>query len=87
MAFIDLREFPENFLIETDLCIVGSGPAGLSIAKEFANTDIQVLVVESGGLEEEPDTQALYDIENVGAAREIDQNVVRNRIFGGTSHT
>ena len=87
MKFSDLREIPADSLIETDLCIIGSGPAGLSIAKEFIGTAIRVLIVESGGLGEEPKTQALYDIENVGAERHIEQDLIRNRIFGGTSHT
>ena len=87
MKFSDLREFEDNSVIETDLCIIGSGPAGLSIAKEFIGTNVQVWIVESGGLGEEPQTQALYDIENVGVSRHINQELVRNRIFGGTSHT
>jgi choline dehydrogenase-like flavoprotein len=87
LKFSDLRDVTTNSLIETDLCIIGSGPAGLSIAKEFIGTNIQVLIVESGGLEEEPETQALYDIENVGAPRQMQQDLVRNRIVGGTSHT
>ncbi|HEY9638859.1 MAG TPA: GMC family oxidoreductase [Coleofasciculaceae cyanobacterium] len=87
MNLIDLRNFEDNSLIETDLCIVGSGPAGLSIAKEFIGTKIQVWIIESGGLEESPETQALYEIENVGVPRILEQQLVRNRIFGGTSHT
>lgn len=87
MKFNDLRDFKSGSLIQTDLCIIGSGPAGLSIAKEFIGTNVNVLVVESGGHEEEADTQSLYDIENVGAFRHIQQDQVRNRIFGGTSHT
>jgi choline dehydrogenase-like flavoprotein len=87
LKFSDFRETTANSLIETDLCIIGSGPAGLSIAKEFIGTNIQVLIVESGGLEEEPETQALYEIENIGAPRQMQQDLVRNRIFGGTSHT
>jgi choline dehydrogenase-like flavoprotein len=87
LKFSDLREFEDNSLIETDLCIIGSGPAGLSIAKEFIGTTLQVWIIESGGLAEEPETQALYDIENVGVSRQINQELVRNRIFGGTSHT
>ncbi|GAB4240426.1 MAG: GMC family oxidoreductase [Elainellaceae cyanobacterium] len=86
MKVLDLRQLENNLQIETDLCIVGSGPAGLSIAKEFAGTNIQVWVLESGGKTEEPDTQALYNIENVGAPRTIDQSLMRTRIYGGTSH-
>lgn len=86
MQFVDLRELEEPRSIETDLCIVGSGPAGTSIAKEFAGSSIRVLVIESGGAEPSPATQALYDAENVGVAR-MRQELVRNRILGGTSHT
>ncbi|MBW4524032.1 MAG: GMC family oxidoreductase [Phormidium tanganyikae FI6-MK23] len=86
MKFNDLRTLENHQVIETDLCIVGSGPAGLSIAKEFAGTNIQVLVVESGGKAEDPDTQSLYEIENVGVPRQLDQDVIRYRILGGTSH-
>ncbi|MBW4660926.1 MAG: GMC family oxidoreductase, partial [Drouetiella hepatica Uher 2000/2452] len=80
------RQFEDNLLIETDICIVGSGPAGLSIAKEFVGTPIQVWIIESGGLEEEPETQALYNIESVGAPRVMQQEIIRSRIFGGSSH-
>lgn len=83
----DLREFEHNSIIEADLCIVGSGPAGLSIAKEFIGTEVNVWVVESGGLKEEADTQSLYDIESVGFPRVMQQDLVRNRMFGGSSHT
>ncbi len=85
MNLDDLRDQPEGALIETDLCIAGSGPAGLSLAKEFEGSSVRVLVLESGGLTLEPPTQALYEIENVGALRWIDQEVVRVRLFGGTS--
>lgn len=86
MSFFDLRQMDENSLIETDLCIVGSGPAGLSIAKEFEGSNIEVLVLESGGLDKEADTQSLYDIENTGAPIPLDQESSRLRIYGGTSH-
>jgi len=86
MQFIDLRELEEPHSIDTDLCIVGSGPAGTSIAKELAGSPIRVLVIESGGPEPSPATQALYEAENVGVAR-LPQDAVRNRILGGSSRT
>lgn len=86
MKFSDLRQLEDDVVIETDLCIIGSGPAGLSIAKEFANTNIQVWIIESGGLKEEVDTQTLYSIENVGVPRVMQQDILRYRIWGGTSH-
>lgn len=86
MKWHDLRSFDDGVTIETDLCIVGSGPAGLSIAKEFAGTGIQVWVVESGGRDEDSELQTLYEIESVGAPRVMQQDIIRYRIFGGTSH-
>jgi choline dehydrogenase-like flavoprotein len=70
-----------------DCCIVGSGPAGLTIARELAGTGISVLLLESGGLEEDPASDALNETDNVGARREPDLREKRNRILGGTSHT
>jgi choline dehydrogenase-like flavoprotein len=87
MKVVDLRALEESVSFQTYLCIVGSGPAGASIAKEFAGSSIQVLVIEGGGAEETPANQALYEVENVGVARTSPQEKVRNRVLGGTSHT
>ena len=83
----DLRSLEPNLEINTDLCIIGSGPAGLSIASEFAQSSIKVLILESGGVVEEPEIDALSLIDNIGAPRLEDPTKVRNRIFGGSSHT
>ncbi len=87
MIIDDLRTAEINGPLETDLCILGSGPAGLTIASEFANTHVKVLVIESGGLDEDPVYDSLGEIESVGVPRVMDQTRVRNRIVGGTSHT
>ena len=83
MRLLDLRKLGEQSSIEADLCVVGSGPAGATIANEFAGSSVRVLIVEGGGTELTPEIQALYDFENVGVARYPG----RNRILGGTSHT
>ena len=87
MHFVDLRELDDQRVIEADVCIVGSGPAGLSIAQELSKSGLHVWIAESGGLQPEPDTQALYDVENVGTPRCMPQDRVRQRIYGGSSHT
>ena len=66
MAMHDLRSAPHNTILRADVVIVGGGPAGLSIARELANTKLKVLVVDSGGLEYEPEIQSLNAVENVG---------------------
>jgi choline dehydrogenase-like flavoprotein len=71
----------------TDLCIIGAGPAGLAIARAFAGTSVQVLLVESGRTTEDRRIDALGEIESDNATRELDPTRVRNRIFGGSTHT
>lgn len=67
-----------------DVCIVGTGPAGLSVATSLANTALDVLVLETGGEHHEAQAEALSEFESIGARRAHHMSV-RRRIFGGTS--
>jgi choline dehydrogenase-like flavoprotein len=87
MQIVDLRTLESGSVFDTDLCIVGSGPAGLTVAAELAGTKIRTIVVESGGLQEDAETDELSRFESVGEPRVMDYRRARNRIFGGTSHT
>uniref|UniRef100_UPI0031018687 GMC family oxidoreductase n=1 Tax=Neorhizobium sp. EC2-8 TaxID=3129230 RepID=UPI0031018687 len=90
MSVIELRAIPaENVLplSRCDICIVGSGPAGTTLAQELSNTNLRVTLLESGGMDRDPLVDALDEIDNVGRARASDQWSVRNRIVGGSSHT
>lgn len=81
---LDLREFGENDRIDTDLCIIGAGAAGIAMAREFIGTSVEVCLVESGNLTAEADTQALYDGENAGWPYSLIGS--RLRFFGGTTN-
>ena len=74
-------------LLRCDLCIVGTGPAGATLARELSDSGMTIVVLESGGTERNPSIDALNEIENVGRPRAKDQWSVRNRILGGSSHT
>ncbi len=88
MQEIEFQNLPESRAWDTDICIVGSGPAGLTIATELAGGSVRVLVVESGGRESENSfPAALNEIESIGAPRVAEQSKVRNRVLGGSSHT
>jgi choline dehydrogenase-like flavoprotein len=92
MPLIDLWKGGEadadvSALRECDVCIIGTGPAGSTIASELAATGLRVTILESGDFERRPEVDELLEIESVGAPREEDQWSVRNRIVGGSSYT
>ena len=87
MPIVDLRDIPVGENMEADVCIVGSGPAGSTIARELDSKRLRVIVVESGGIERNADVDSLNEIENIGRARVMDQWLVRNRMLGGSSNT
>jgi choline dehydrogenase-like flavoprotein len=84
MTVEDLRGSDGDLEFETDLCIVGSGPADLSIASEFANSRVRVLIVESGDLKEEDEIHELNPFKNVDAPRHMALRKIRNRLFSGS---
>jgi choline dehydrogenase-like flavoprotein len=83
--FIDARSVPTGTVIETEVCIVGGGAAGITLAREFANASFRVALLESGGAEPEAATQNLYDGSNIGRPYGIFP-VSRLRYFGGTTN-
>jgi len=82
---IDARSLPENQTVNTDLCIVGGGTAGITLASEFIGQKIKVCLLESGGLEPDQETQKLYWGENVGLPY-YTLDTARARYFGGSSN-
>ncbi|HEY9739733.1 MAG TPA: GMC family oxidoreductase [Coleofasciculaceae cyanobacterium] len=82
---IDARTLPTDEVIETDVCIVGTGPAGLTLARELIGQDFRVCVLESGGLDlPDADTQSLSEVETDGDFVQVPPDS-RNRRFGGNS--
>jgi choline dehydrogenase-like flavoprotein len=81
----DLDRLGPGPAVEADLCIIGAGAAGISIARAFANTRFRVCLVESGGLGPESETQALYDGVSIGLPHS-GMSIGRLRYFGGTTN-
>ncbi len=48
--FIESKEVDQGSLVNSDICIIGAGAAGISMAREFVGTSYEVTVLESGGL-------------------------------------
>ncbi len=83
MTFIDCNELSDGAEIRVDVCIVGAGAAGITIAAELDGGSRSVCLLESGGQHLEEDVQALYDLDNVGYP--IRENfMARVRYFGGS---
>ena len=80
--FKDLKNFPSNSILRYDICIVGTGPAGLSVAKQLLGTDLKIAILESGGLEPEPEYQELNEGINSGPSY-LSLDSSRLRCFGG----
>ena len=83
--FLDARSVPPGSVIETDVCIVGAGAAGITLAREFANSSFRVILLESGGAEPEQATQDLYAGSDIGRPYDIFP-ISRLRYFGGTTN-
>ena len=70
--------------IETDICIIGAGPAGIGLAREFIGQKLEVALLESGGFDFDPEIQSLADgVVRGDVKAPIDVN---RRQFGGNAN-
>jgi len=83
--FIDSRTLPENTVVESDVCIVGAGAAGITLAQELIGQPYQVCLLESGGFDFDAVTQALYTGDNVGVPY-FPLDYSRARYHGGSTN-
>jgi choline dehydrogenase-like flavoprotein len=85
LEFRDARQLSAGTTLETEICIVGAGAAGITLGLALRESGFGVLMLESGGLELEEATQALYQGENRGID-DFDLDVSRLRFFGGSTN-
>jgi choline dehydrogenase-like flavoprotein len=84
-VFADLRSLDQGAVLDADLCVIGAGAAGITLARAFAGTDLRLVVVESGGLTPDDATQQLYRGRSVG----VDNSPLhgsRLRYLGGSTN-
>ncbi len=80
----DFHEFDDGACMRADVCIIGAGAAGITLAREFLGTQFTVLVLESGGIDNEAVIQKLNESEVVGLPHAgIEKG--RVRAFGGST--
>jgi choline dehydrogenase-like flavoprotein len=83
--FLDARSLPSGTVIECEVCIVGAGAAGITLAREMIGAGFRVVLLESGGTAFDPDTQELYAGTDIGRPF-LDLASCRLRFFGGTTN-
>lgn len=79
----DLRTIETNEPIRTDVCIVGAGAAGITLAVSLAEQGVDVCLVEAGDDVVRPEAQALFEGESVGEPMAVDGG--RYRVLGGAT--
>ncbi|MES2497062.1 MAG: GMC family oxidoreductase [Pseudomonadota bacterium] len=81
---IDLEQAADGQLwVNSAICIVGGGAAGVTIAKSLLDRGLDVCLLEAGGMKIEQDQQALLDGESIGAPIRLDEG--RYRRLGGAT--
>ena len=81
-SYFDSRRIPDGEVVESDVCIVGAGAAGLTIAQQLAGQPLRVCLLESGGLWPDDAHDALNAFEETGHPVAGG----RLRFFGGTTN-
>jgi len=71
--------------LQTRVCIIGAGPAGIACALELARRKIDVVLVESGGARSHTPAQSMCDAEIVDSRRHAPMQDAVRRALGGTS--
>lgn len=82
MSIADARSL-EGAGLETDVCIVGAGAAGITLAIELTRAGREVCLLESGDFTPDQDTQSLHHLESVGYPPRANY-MSRARYFGGS---
>lgn len=85
MTLRDARTDDVGAELRGSVCIIGAGAAGITLARRLAADLDDVLLVEGGGQEYDPEIQSLYEGRNLGVPYH-DLDVCRLRFFGGTTN-
>lgn len=81
----DVSKLPNGTEVISDVCIIGAGPAGMTAAREFLESDYTVSLLESGGRAYNHEVQMLSKGEISGDVNE-EQESIHLRQIGGTAN-
>lgn len=72
--------------IESDVCIIGAGPAGISLAGKLAVSGLNIIIAESGGIERDDKVNELNSQKITSNFTYRESQSLRNRQIGGTAN-
>ena len=82
---IDGRSVPRDSTVEVDICVVGAGPAGMSLVLPFLDrSGVSIALLETGGFEFDDTIQELAETDVVGQEY-YPVKETRIRMFGGST--
>jgi choline dehydrogenase-like flavoprotein len=81
----DARRIVRDAILTAEICVIGGGAAGITLALQLRNSGLRVLLLESGGLKEDTATQALYEGEVADETLHSPPDKYRQRRFGGST--
>ncbi len=83
--FLDLNSISELPELHADICIVGAGAAGITLALELIATRKDILLLEGGALNFQQASQSLYSMKVI-SPHYFDPMQSRLRFFGGSTN-
>lgn len=86
---IESSKIEPNATVEADICIIGGGPAGVTLAEHLNKSNQKILILEAGGLEYDEKVSNPYHGETTGETRMTGDSYLgysRQRFLGGTSN-
>ena len=82
---LDTKRLRSGAVIESEVCIVGGGAAGITLALELGRAGIGVCLLESGGLARDEATASLFEGTSAGIPYDFAEGT-RSRFLGGSSN-
>lgn len=84
---LSAREVASNATLEADICIIGAGAAGITLALELADSKLDIITLESGDYSDDGQSQSLLRGNIKNATNHYPLYEARNRLLGGTTST
>ncbi len=82
---IDADKVLPNSELSCDICIVGAGAAGITLAMELNKSELDIILIEAGKADSSGKSLKLYQGEVIDGQRHLPADQARYRQLGGTT--